>query len=205
MEKVKLAILYYSSTGGNHQLSKWAAEAAESAGADVRRHKLPETAPQEAINANEAWKEFAEKTKDEPNASLDDLEWADAIIWSIPTRYGNWPSQAQAFIDTTGGLWQQGKLANKVVSAISSAINPHGGQEGTIKSIYNTMMHWGCIIVPTGYTDESIFAAGGNPYGTSAAIDMKGNISNGEKIKGAIQHQTKRVVEMTGRFLKGTS
>jgi multimeric flavodoxin WrbA len=35
------------------------------------------------------------------------------------------------FIDLQGGLWAQGKLINKVVSAISSTQNPHGGQEAT--------------------------------------------------------------------------
>ena len=51
---------------------------------------------------------------------------------------------------------------NKVVSAMSSAQNPHGGQEATVKSLYTSMMHWGAIIVSPGYTDDSIFKAGGN-------------------------------------------
>ena len=59
------------------------------------------------------------------------------------------------FIDTTGGLWFHGKLANKVVSAIGSAQNPHGGQEATILSLYTTMYHWGAIVaapdLQTGY------------------------------------------------------
>ncbi len=44
----------------------------------------------------------------------------------------------------------------------------HGGQESTLLSIYNVFMHWGSIIVPTGYTDALVSAAGGNPYGISA-------------------------------------
>ena len=39
---------------------------------------------------------------------------------------------------------------NKVVSGMSSAQNPHGGQEATIKSLYTSMMHWGAIIVSPG-------------------------------------------------------
>src|SRR3712207_7396575 len=45
------------------------------------------------------------------------LEWADAIIFSMPTRYGNIPAQMKQFLDSTGGIWFQGKLTNKVVSA----------------------------------------------------------------------------------------
>ena len=120
---VKLAIFYYSSTGTNHQLAKWAAEAAQEAGAEVRIRKVQELAPESAIEQNPAWKAHHEATKNEPVASLEDLEWADAYIFSVPTRFGNVPSQMKQFLDTAGGLWAEGKLANKVVSAMSSASN----------------------------------------------------------------------------------
>jgi hypothetical protein len=35
MSKVKLAVIYYSSTGTNHQLAKWAEEGGTQAGAEV--------------------------------------------------------------------------------------------------------------------------------------------------------------------------
>ena len=174
MDKVKLAIIYYSSTGTNYQLAKWAEEAANEYGAEVKVLKVPELAPQAAIDSNPAWKAHAEATKDVPVATPDDLAWADAIIFSTPTRYGNVASQMKQFLDTTGGVWAEGKLVNKVVSAMSSAGNPHGGQEATIKSLYVSMMHWGAIIVPPGYTDKSIYVGGGNPYGTSVTVDGEG-------------------------------
>ena len=130
MEKVKLAVIYYSSTGTNYQLATWAAEAAEEAGAEVRVLKVPELAPEAAINSNPAWKAHYDATKDVPVASSSDLEWADAYIFSVPTRFGNVASQMKQFLDIQGGLWAQGKLMNKVVSAMSSAQNPHGGQGG---------------------------------------------------------------------------
>jgi len=43
----------------------------------------------------------------------------------------------------------------------------HGGQESTILALNNTLYHWGMIILPLGYTVREVFAAGGNPYGTS--------------------------------------
>jgi NAD(P)H dehydrogenase (quinone) len=192
MQKVKTAIVYYSSTGTNHQLATWAAESAEKEGCEVRIRKVNELAPEAAINSNPVWRKHYEETKNIPAATLDDLEWADAIIFSMPTRYGNVPSQMKQFMDSTGPLWSQGKLANKVVSAMTSAINPHGGQEATILSFYTTMYHWGAIVVAPGYTSGAISKAGGNPYGTSVAVDMQGNML--QDVREAVFHQVKRAV-----------
>lgn len=201
MEKLKLAIIYYSSTGTNYQLAKWAAESAEKEGAEVKVFKVKELAPKEAIDGNPLWKENIEKTKDVPEAKPEDLDWADAIIFSIPTRYGNVPAQMKQFLDSTGGLWQKGKLANKVVSAMSSAMNSHGGQEETILSLYTTMYHWGAIVVSPGYTDPVTFAAGGNPYGTSVSVDQNGKMK--EDVKAAVMYQAKRAVTVAGWLKKG--
>jgi len=198
---VKLAIIYYSSTGTNYKLAKTAEEAAKETGAEVKLVKVPELAPEEAINGNPAWKAHLEETKDVPTASLDDLVWADAYIFSVPTRYGTIPSQMKQFLDITGGLWSEGKLANKVVSAMTSASNPHGGQEQTILSLYTTMFHWGAIVAAPGYTDDSIFAAGGNPYGTSVTADQEGNWK--EDVTAAVKHQAKRTIQVAGAVKNG--
>lgn len=139
-----------------------------------------------------------EETSDIPIPSDEDLMGADAII-SVPTRFGNMASQMKQFLDSKGGLWAKGGLVNKAFSAMSSAQNPHGGQEATILSLYTAMMHWGMIIVPPGYTDSSIFKAGGNPYGTSVSGDQKGKMV--EDVKDAVKYQAKRTVEIT-RLLK---
>jgi NAD(P)H dehydrogenase (quinone) len=201
MSNVKLAIVYYSATGINYQLAQWAKEAAESAGAEVRLVRAKELAPEVAIDGNPAWRANVEATKHIPEASSDDLDWADAILFSVPTRFGNMASQMKNFIDIQGGLWAQGKLANKAVSAMSSAQNPHGGQEATILSLYTSMMHWGAIIVSPGYTDASIFKAGGNPYGTSVTQGQDGKPV--EDVKDAVAHQTKRLIETAGWIKKG--
>ena len=198
---VKLAVIFYSMGGTNVQLSKWAAEGAKEAGAEVKVFKVKELAPESAIEGNEAWKATVEATKDIPEVTPDDLEWADAIIFSVPTRFGNMPSQMKQFLDTTGGLWAQGKLVNKVVSAMSSAQNPHGGQEATILSLYTTMYHWGAIVAAPGYSDPVTFAAGGNPYGTSVTVDQDGNMV--EDVEAAVKYQAKRTVTVAGWVKNG--
>ncbi len=192
MSNVKLAVIYYSSTGTNYRLAQWAEEGGKEAGAEVKLLKVPETAPQAAIESNPAWKAHAIDAACIREVTLADLEWADAIIFSVPTRFGNIASQVQAFLDTTGGLWFEGKLANKVVSAMASASNPHGGQEATILSLYKTMYHWGAIVAAPGFTDPVTFAAGGNPYGTSVTQGQDGKMI--EDVQAAVKHQAKRTV-----------
>lgn len=194
MANVKLAIIYYSSTGSNYKLAKWAEQAAQEAGAEVKLLRVPELAPQSVVESQPAWKAHLEETSDVPEVTLDDLTWADAFIFSAPTRFGNVPAQLKQFLDTTGGLWFEGKLANKVVSAMASAQNPNGGQEQTVLSIYTTMFHWGAIIAAPGYTDPSLFAAGGNPYGTTVSVDQDGNFK--EDVEDAVKHQAKRTVQV---------
>ena len=198
---IKLAVIYYSSTGINYQLAKWAEEAALEMGAEVRLRKVQELAPEAAIESNPGWKAHYDATKDVPVASSEDLEWAEAIIFSAPTRYGNLPSQMKQFIDIQGPLWAQGKLVNKVVSGMSSAGNPHGGQEATIKALYTSMMHWGAIIAAPGYTNPVIYGAGGNPYGTSVTQGPDGKMV--EDVKEAVYHQARRTVEVASWLKKG--
>jgi NAD(P)H dehydrogenase (quinone) len=199
MSDPKLAVVYYSTYGTNHQMAEVAAEAAREAGADVRLRKVRETAPQEVVDAQEAWKAQQEKTADIPVAEPDDLVWADAFLFSSPTRYGGAASQMRAFIDTLGPIWQEGKLADKPFTAMTSAMNPHGGQETTLQTLYITAMHWGAILVPPGYTDQSIFDTGGNPYGVS--VSATGDPLD-EETKAAIRHQAQRLVRFAEKLAR---
>jgi NAD(P)H dehydrogenase (quinone) len=197
MATVRLAIVYYSTYGTNHQMAEVAADAARAAGAEVRLLKARETVDQGIINGQDAWRAQAERSAQVPEASLADLEWANAYLFSAPTRYGAVASQFRSFLDQTGPLWGTGKLANKAASAMSSAQNAHGGQETTVQSLNNTFCHWGCILVPPGYTDPVTFQSGGNPYGVTVT-------ANGQPlpdtITDAIRHQARRLVEFAGKI-----
>ena len=193
----RVAIVYYSSTGTNRAIAEEVAEGARSAGAEVRVLKVAETAPDAAIDANPAWRAFVDATKDDPQPTHDDLQWADAIVFGSPTRYGNVAAQLKAFMDTTGPLWGQGLLADKVYSGFTSAQNAHGGQEATLLALYNTIYHFGGIIVPPGYTDPSIFASGGNPYGVSVTAD--GPDAPGQADRDHARYLGRRVAEVAAR------
>jgi len=60
---VKVAVIYYSATGGVFALAEAAAKAAEVAGAQVRLRKVRELAPAEAIASNESWGAHAAATQ----------------------------------------------------------------------------------------------------------------------------------------------
>lgn len=176
-----------------HHLARAVAEGATAAGAEVRFRTAAELAPEAAIASNPRWAAHAKATRDVAKATLDDLAWADGFVFGTPTRFGNVASQLRQFLDTTSGLWVQGKLANKAASGFTCSATLHGGQESTLLSMYQTFMHWGAIIVPTGYTDPSIDAAGGNPYGVSS-IDTE--TGPDDAALAAARYQGARVTEM---------
>lgn len=193
---VKLAIVYYSNYGANFEMASIAAEQAKAAGADVRLLKVRETAPVEVVAGVDAWKAAADKAAHIKEATPDDLVWADAFLFSCPTRFGVQASQMRAFIDTLGGVWAKGELANKAISAMTSAQNNHGGQEQTLMSFYATAIHWGSIIAAPGFTDPAIFKTGGNPYGYS---HTQGDAFD-DNAKASIKVQVERLVNVAKKL-----
>ncbi|MET7898702.1 NAD(P)H:quinone oxidoreductase [Streptomyces mirabilis] len=171
---------------------------AEEEGAEVRLLRVAELAPKEAIATNEAWAAHMVATEDIPVATPDDIEWADAVIFGSPTRFGNIASQLKQFIDTLGGLWAQGKLADRIYSGFTATATAHGGQESTLLALYNSVHHFGGIIVTPGYTDPVKFADG-NPYGTSH-VNGQGAVPVDDTARAAAVYQGKRVAAVTAQF-----
>jgi NAD(P)H dehydrogenase (quinone) len=196
----KIAVVYYSSTGNVHQLANAMAEGAREAGAEVRLRRVPELAPAEAIDSNPLWRAHVDRTADLVEvATPADMEWADGYALGTPTRFGTPTAQMKQFIDTLGGLWFTGKLANKGATAFTSAQNPHGGQESTILTLFNVFSHFGAVIVPPGYTDASVFESGGNPYGVSNASGGKSDAVSEAELASA-RYQGRRLAEVTAKL-----
>jgi NAD(P)H dehydrogenase (quinone) len=195
----KLAIIYYSATGHGTTMARRVAASAEEAGAEVRVRPIAETRDPASFAQIPAWTANYEATKDLPHATGDDIVWADAVIFGSPTRFGSVASQLRDFLDSLGGLWSEGKLADKVYAAFTSTNTAHGGQETTLLTLYVTLMHFGGIIVPPGYTDALKFVDG-NPYGASL-IAGHDNISEfDDATNAALDHLAKRVVAIADRL-----
>ncbi|UPG68385.1 NAD(P)H:quinone oxidoreductase [Gordonia hongkongensis] len=194
-----LAIIYYSSTGHGTTMAQALSKAGEAAGADVRVRHIAETRDPQAFADNPAWSANYEATKDLPEATGDDIVWADAVIFGSPTRFGSTASPFQTFIDSLGGLWADGKLADKVYAAYTSSNTAHGGQETTLVGLYTSLMHFGGILVPPGYTDGLKFADG-NPYGVSHVTGPENKNPLDDATKAALAHMAQRVVTIAGRL-----
>jgi NAD(P)H dehydrogenase (quinone) len=192
-----VAVIYHSATGNIYRLASAVAAGAREAGAEVRLLKVAETAAPEVIAKNQRWADHVQATAHIPTATMADLEWADGMVFGSPTRFGNVTAQMKAFIDQTGALWTQGKLAGKVASAFTSASTAHGGLETTVMTMFNTFCSWGCIIVPTGYADP-VMMRQGNPYGASF-VARRGE-TPGEVELGAARFQGRRVAEVAARL-----
>ena len=132
---------------------------------------------------------------------MDDLEWADAFIFGTPTRFGNVSAQLKQFLDSLGGLWGSGKLADKVYTGFVSIGTAHGGHESTLLSLYNSVHHFGGIVVSPGYTDPVKFQDG-NPYGASHT-SANGDNPPGELDLASVAYSATRAVTIAQQLQRG--
>ena len=202
----KIAVIYYSATGHVHKLADAVAKGAADAGAEVRRRRVAELAPEDVIRRQDAWREHYEETVETvEEAALTDLQWADGFAFGTPTRYGLPAAQLKEFIDQTGPLWVAGQLSNKVASSFTSAANNHGGQESTLLALNNMFYHWGALIVPPGYNHSVLYAAGGNPYGTSYASGVDGKSSVTGEVLVAAHYLGHRLAQYASVLVAGSA
>jgi NAD(P)H dehydrogenase (quinone) len=197
----KVLIPFYSRSGTVAGLAEAVAEGARAEGAEVRLRRAREVVSAEVIASVPGWKEGADALNAKYEApTIDDAEWADAVIFGTPTRFGSVSSELKAYIDSLGGLWQQGKLVGKAGSAFAGSSQPHGGNESTVISLWNPLAHLGFIIVPTGYGDGVMFAGAGSPYGGSV---ISGHPPSGptEAEIAVAKFQGKRVTQVAKKLI----
>ena len=189
----KILVLYYSSYGHIEQLAEAMAEGARGAGASVDIKRVPETVPEEKAKASHMKLDQAA-----PIATIEELEFYDAIIIGCPTRFGRMASQMTAFLDQAGGLWGKGVLNGKVGSAFTSTASQHGGQETTLMSMITNLLHFGFVVVGLPYSfagqmrmDE---ITGGSPYGATTIAGRGDRQPSVSELEGA-RFQGKLVAE----------
>ena len=163
-----VAVIYYSSTGTVAELARRIADAAEHAGADVRFRRASELAPQAAIDANPAWAANAAATADvlEAHPRGRALGGRGHLRYPHPLRQCDRRSSSST-LDTLSGLWQQGRLADKVYSGFTASRHP-ARRPGVhpARALPAPSTTSAASSSPPGYTDPAKFTDG-NPYGTS--------------------------------------
>jgi NAD(P)H dehydrogenase (quinone) len=195
-----ILVVYYSATGNTAKLASSLADGARDTGAEVRLRTVAETAPAAAIATNPRWQAYVDAGSHADLATLDDLVWADGLAVGSPTRFGGPAAQLKSYLDTTGGLWAQGKLADKVATSFTTASTAHGGLESTLLAINNVFYHWGAIVLPLGYTDPHLLESG-NPYGGSFV--SRNSAEPGKEALEALRIQGTRLATIAGYVAAG--
>jgi NAD(P)H dehydrogenase (quinone) len=196
-----ILIVFYSRDGMTEALANAVCDGAMAAGGAVRLRRARELVESEVMAAVPGWAEAAERMNALYEApSVDDALWADAIIFGTPSRFGLVCSEVKAFLDSLGGLWARGKLLDKVGSAFVASGTTHGGNEATALTLFVPMAHFGMVIVPPGFGDPAMFAAG-TPYGASAVSHNKPGALPTDRERDAARYQGQRVAQVA-RALK---
>ena len=195
----KVLVLYYSSWGHMEAMANSAAEGARAAGAEVTVKRVPELVSEEVAKASHYKLDQAA-----PIAAPAELADYDAVIFGVPTRFGNMPAQMKQFLDQTGGLWAKGALVGKVGSVMTSTATQHGGQETTIITTQIVLQHHGMTIVPLSYAYAGQSGVdkmrGGSPYGATAITDSDGSRWPSEQELEGAAFQGRRVAEIAGKL-----
>lgn len=170
----KVLVLYYSMYGHIETMANAVAEGAKSVpGVEVTVKRVPET-----MDAETAKKAGAKLDQAAPVATPGELGDYDAVIFGVPTRFGNMPGQMRTFLDQTGGLWVKGGLIGKVGSGFVST-GTGGGNESTLISLYTTLMHHGMVIVGLPYASPDLAdiseVKGGSPWGAGTIAGADGS------------------------------
>ena len=104
----EILVLYYSRTGGTAEMARQIARGVEETpGMTARLRTVPAISTVcEAVEDNIP-------AAGPPYASLDDLRECAGLALGSPTRFGNMAAPLKYFLDSTGGLWLKGALADK--------------------------------------------------------------------------------------------
>jgi NAD(P)H dehydrogenase (quinone) len=196
-----VTIVYYSSTGTIYRLAEAMRDGAADTGATVRLRRAVETNPIEAIDGHRNWLGHLAATSDVAHPTNDDVLWADAVIFGTPARFGNVAAQLKFFIDGLTELWHLDLLSDKVYSGFTSTASLHGGQESTLLALYNSVLHFGGLVVTPGFlgrVDDFVR----NPYGASHYTLADGSRPVDDAALRAARSQGHRVATMAARIFR---
>lgn len=96
------------------------------------------------------------------------LRKADGIIIGSPVYFGTVSGQLKSFWDMTRFLRTEKALINKVGGAVTSGAARFGGQETTIKAIYDMLLVQGFVVVGDGHEDNDAGHHGACAAGAAA-------------------------------------
>lgn len=189
---VRVTVVHCADSGPARLLAQECAAGARSVGARVRLRRVVGT-------SGSAREDAAGWTG--PPAALatpEDVAWADAVVFGGPARLGAMAPPLLAFLQALEPAAGTGPLSGKPASGFVATARPHAGSESALLAFHHVLLHSGAVVVPPGYTDPAVFAAGGNPYGTSHPLTA-GAVTRA--VREAARHQGRRAA-LTGDLLR---
>jgi NAD(P)H dehydrogenase (quinone) len=203
---IKVQVIFYSMYGHIYKMAQAVVEGAKQvSGAEVSLYQVQELMPDDVLEKSGA-KAARAAFANVPVATVDQLADAHAIIFGTPTRFGNMAAQMRNFLDQTGPLWFKGGLIGKVGSVFASTATQHGGQETTITSFHNTLLHHGMIVVGVPYSESGLShmgdISGGTPYGATTLTGSDGARQPSENELKIARYQGKHVTEIASKLFR---
>ena len=164
-------VLYYSKYGSTREMAHLIANGIEASGVAVKIRTVPNI----AAVVKEA--EPSIPAEGDIYCSLEDLANCAGLALGSPTRFGNMAAPLKYFIDNTGALWLSGALINKPAAVFTSTASMHGGQESTLLSMMNPLLHHGMLVCGLPYSEPQLMTtqSGGTPYGASHLAGKDGD------------------------------
>ncbi|MGQ9653582.1 MAG: NAD(P)H:quinone oxidoreductase [Thermodesulfobacteriota bacterium] len=178
---MKVLVVYYSMYGHVLEMAKAVTEGAGSVeGVEVMLRRVAEFEETEReMEGHEHARAVCEQQKAIPVCTLDDLRWADGIVFGSPTRYGNMSAQMKRFLDSTAQLWLEGAMEGKPAGLFTSTATAHGGQETTLLTMMVPVLHLGMIVVGVPYSTPGMLhteGRGGTPYGATTLAGPRNDL-----------------------------
>lgn len=189
---MKVLIVYHSRLGSVKKMARLIARGVESIeGCEAVLRSVTEIA-----RSNE------EPESGDAIAELADLKECDALILGSPTRFGNMSAAMKHFIDQTSSLWMSATLEGKPAGVFTSTSSMHGGQESTLLSMMNPLLHHGMIIAGLPYSEKALHhtTTGGTPYGPSHVAGSSNNNPISEDEKALCIAFGKRIAELARKL-----
>mmetsp|Transcript_26601 Transcript_26601/g.56209 ORF Transcript_26601/g.56209 Transcript_26601/m.56209 type:complete len:200 (+) Transcript_26601:71-670(+) len=197
----KIAIIVYSLYGHINTMAEAVKKGVEASGAECTIFQVPETLPEEVLA-----KMGAPPKADYPVITAAQMEEFDGFLFGLSGRFGIIPAQTKSFMDSTGGLWQGGKLVGKAGGCFFSTGCQGGGQETIGLSAVTFFTHHGMVFVPLGYVDPKVFTYeevhGGSPYGSGTIAGPDGSRMPSQLEKDVAESHGKHFATITAKLAK---
>ncbi|KAL7751681.1 hypothetical protein RI367_002680 [Sorochytrium milnesiophthora] len=199
--KAVIYVVIYSTYHHVYKLAQSIKEGVDASGvAEATIFRVAETLPQEVLT-----KMHAPPPPDVPVITAQDLPKADGILFGAPTRFGTFPTQMRALLDSCGQLWQTGALAGKPAGLFFSTASQHGGQETTAFTAIPFFAHLGMPFIPLGYASPHLFnfkeVHGGGPWGAGTIAGGDGSRQPSEAELDVAKTQGKNFAAVAAKLL----